>query len=48
MINLDNYNKAKQIEEKINKEGLNKVIKDFMKNPYELIENFMIIPNKIN
>lgn len=35
MIDLDNYNKAKQIEEKINKEGLNKILEDLMKNPYK-------------
>lgn len=46
MIDLDNYNKAKQIEEKINKEGINKVIEDLMKNPYKLIEGFMVIPDK--
>lgn len=34
MINVDNYNKVKEIEERINKEGINKVIEDLMKNPY--------------
>lgn len=46
MRNIDNYDKFKEIQERINKEGINKIIEDLMKNPYELIENFMIIPDK--
>lgn len=46
MIDVNVIIKSKEIEERINKESLNKVIEDFMKNPYELIENFMIIPDK--
>ena len=46
MIDINNYNKIKEFEERINKEGVDKVLEDFMKDPYELIENFMIIPDK--
>lgn len=46
MVNIDNYNKVKEIEERINKEGIDKVIEDFIKNPYKLIENCMIIPER--
>ena len=46
MIDINNYNKVKELEERINKEGLNKVVEDLMKNPYELIENCMIIPER--
>lgn len=40
MIDINNYNKVKEFEERINKEGLNKVIEDFMKNPYKDRINF--------
>lgn len=35
MVDINNYNRVKRLEERIKEEGLDKLIEGLMKNPYK-------------